>query len=104
MLIVCLAMLAAIGLGSWMMVTTDLFARISARAGMTSSAQPRSGTIVLELAGDRCRQMTFDNDTGRTVEVGPCKKGLSYDTHGEPAPPGTARRLDAISRSFSGNR
>ena len=47
--------------------------------------------------------MTFNNDTGRLVEVSkPCEKdNVRLDDKGVPMPMGTVHRLDAISKSFS---
>ena len=66
-------------------------------ADLLSSQDGRVGRIVATANG-RCQQSTFDNDTAYVSNVGtPCS---SHD--GEPIPAGTARRLDAISRSFYG--
>ena len=106
-LIVCLAMLAAISLGLSLAMTTKLstllLSSVSEREIGASSAEARRGTIVLESAGKRCRQMTFDNDTGRTVEIfRSCKKDAVFDSQSPPQ--GTVRRLDAISKSLSKDR
>jgi hypothetical protein len=79
--------------------------------GSSSSALPasrpdtRTANIVLEAAAGRCRQMAFNNETGRIVEVpGRCEKeDVRLDHKGVPMPMGTVRRLDAISKSFSKN-
>ena len=47
--------------------------------------------------------MKFDNDNGRTIEqFKPCDNAGILDANGVPVPVGTIRRLDAISKSFSG--
>jgi len=62
-----------------------------------SPAEPRIGNIVFEPTADRCRQLSFDNDTGSIAET-----IRSCDHKGSPGPAGTIRRLNAISKSFSG--
>ena len=55
----------------------------------------RVGRIVATTNG-RCQQFLYDNDAGTLSPAGtPCAI-----EEGEPARTGTARRLDAISRSF----
>jgi hypothetical protein len=67
-----------------------------------SGPEPRTGNIV-NATSSRCRD--FDNDTGRVSRAGkPCENGVPLDGNGEPIPVGTARRLDAISKSFLHNK
>jgi hypothetical protein len=56
-----------------------------------AALEDRTGNI-LDSRNSRCR--SFDNDTGRILETGPC------DANGRRALTGTARRLDEISKSF----
>jgi len=65
----------------------------------TSASEQRTGSILVGHA-DRCRQRTFDNDTGRFLEASKPCDGVRLDSNGLPIPAGTARRLDAISKSF----
>lgn len=65
-------------------------------------ARPRTAAILVEIDPARCRQFVFDNDSGRILpSSAPCEQNAT-DAHGNPVPTGTVRRLDAISRSFSG--
>jgi hypothetical protein len=73
-------------------------APISLRPADLLASQDGRVARVVATANGRCQQSTFDNDTAYVSNVGtPCS---SHD--GEPVPAGTARRLDAISRSFYG--
>jgi len=74
----------------------------SESANATFGTEGRTANIVLEGAANRCKQMIFDNDTGRIVESNkPCDKDVTLDEKGMPIPQGTVRRLGAISKSFS---
>jgi hypothetical protein len=67
-----------------------------------SGPQSTTGSIVHYSATDRCRRTIFSNETGRVLETDrPCENHVMVDEKGEPIPMGTARRLDAISKSFS---
>jgi hypothetical protein len=67
----------------------------------TFGPEGRTANIILEPAPNRCKQMIFDNDTGRIVESNrPCDKSVILNDKGVPM--GTVRRLDAIAKSFSG--
>jgi hypothetical protein len=79
------------------------FARGAAdRAVANSRTETRAAKVVIELEANRCRQMAFDNDTGRMIEVNePCEQKVILDDKGVPVPAGTARRLNEISKSFS---
>jgi len=63
-----------------------------------------TGTIVLQRDNGRCEQRRFDNDTGKIVDMAsaPCDDQAIKDAHGVLVPQGTVRRLDTISRAFSG--
>jgi hypothetical protein len=98
--IVAFAMTGNIAAMPW--IVESLFDAQSA-AETQSSAESRSGTVVVEKDNDQCELMKFDNDTGHTTDgSGSCKSFVTLDAHGEPVPIGTIRRLDAISKSFSG--
>ena len=61
----------------------------------------RTASIVLVPQGGRCRDLIFNNDTGKMAEtVKPCEASVVQDAKGIPVPVGTVRRLDAISKSF----
>jgi hypothetical protein len=62
-----------------------------------------TGTIIVHESGDHCKEIKFDNDTGKTLERQVrCDGQNVLDSQGVPAPAGTIHRLDAISRSFFG--
>jgi hypothetical protein len=70
-------------------------------AGSGSELAP-TGTIA-QSDQDFCRRLRFD-DAGRVFQdVVPCDGAPARDAHGQPVPAGTMRRLDAISKSFSGH-
>jgi hypothetical protein len=96
---VIVAMLFLSGLGALgLTVTWATSSPIAPRQGSSLSLSAgRVGWVVAATNG-RCQQFTFDNDSGELSNVAqPCSRD-----DGEPARTGTARRLDAISRSFSG--
>jgi hypothetical protein len=72
-----------------------LFAHVFSKS---PGAEDRTGTIVVQISPDHCQQFQFDNDSGLIRrDARPCKlEGVE----GGPAPMGTIRRLDAISKSF----
>jgi hypothetical protein len=70
---------------------------------MHAAEASRTGTIVLQTDRNQCESMTFDNDSGRTIEnLKPCANNVVRDTRGNPVPLGTLHTLDAISKSFAG--
>jgi hypothetical protein len=105
-LIVCVALPATLGLGL-LATKTDLPAWLLARASPERAVtaprgiEARTASIVLEPQGGRCRDLIFNNDTGKMAEtVKQCETGVVLDDKGVPLPVGTVRRLDAISKSF----
>jgi hypothetical protein len=98
------AALLLTGLGAGLLAATSdaptlLFMR---RPPPAAPQQSRIGKIVLESTPERCRQMIFDNDTGRiTPDDSPCDDGVRRDVTGTPMPMGTVQRLEAISKAFS---
>ena len=102
------ALLVASSIGLLLAMTADLPTSLvsrawSARPVAVADPEARTASITLERARDRCRQMTFNNDTGQLVEVNrSCEKdNVRLDDKGVPMPMGTVHRLDAISKSFS---
>ena len=81
-----------------------LFVRPLDAGSASIPADMHEGHIVVMAAdGDRCKQLKFDNDTGRIdQDATPCDNNnkVIFDKTGAPVPVGTVRRLDAISRSF----
>jgi hypothetical protein len=104
-----------IGIGS--VVALGAIAGMAAMAGLlieiprlSSSPQARSpvpnvqlGIILRQTDKEQCTVAGFDNDTGRTVDLPRhCENNIAIDAQGVPAPAGTIRRLDSISKSFMG--
>jgi hypothetical protein len=100
-------LLTALGGAIWLATGAKLpTLSLSNGPGQTTTSppvtEPRTANIVFEPTANRCRQIVFDNDTGRRFEtVRPCEKNTILDSKGVPVPLGTVRRLDAISKSFS---
>jgi hypothetical protein len=70
-------------------------------ASASAGSQGNTATIIFEPTDSRCKQMVFNNDTGRIAEPRtPCENGVILDSNGLPVATGTAGRLDAISKSF----
>jgi hypothetical protein len=67
------------------------------------SATDQTGIIARQVGNQQCTVAHFDNATGRTTEASGCTNEIVLDAHGIPVPIGTIHRLDAISKSFSGN-
>lgn len=67
-----------------------------------SGNDDNTGIIARQIGNQECVVARFDNATGRTTEASGCKSAIVLDAHGDPVPMGTFRRLDAISKSFSG--
>jgi len=68
----------------------------------TFGIEERSGAIVLPATNNKCRQIAFNNDTGRMVESSkPCEKKPALDDKGVPVPEGTMRRMDSIRQGFA---
>jgi hypothetical protein len=85
---------AGLAVGAWALTVTSRDASNPATARYDAAGvDDRTGNI-LDTRSSRCR--SFDNDTGRMVETGPC------DPNGKRPLTGTAQRLDAISKSFFG--
>jgi hypothetical protein len=95
--------LLMVGVGAALMATSDATRMLLGRGapGGTPAAQSRIGKIVLESSPVRCRQLMFDNDTGRMYQDNsPCDDGVRRDASGTPMPMGTVHRLEAISKAF----
>jgi hypothetical protein len=62
----------------------------------------RSGRIVVELPAERCRELAFDNVTGAMQDTNkPCSTSAAATPTSPPAPQGTMRRMEAISKAFT---
>jgi hypothetical protein len=63
----------------------------------------RMGKVTSSSTDDKqCRQLIFDNQTGRMVSSDQLCDATGVDGTGVVVPSGTIHRLDAISKSFSG--
>ena len=101
--VVALVFICAIGGALWYAAVPEVLKHMQGpRPAETAAAgtDNRSGRIVLELSSERCRELSFNNDTGAIQDV---NKGCPTATGGAPAAPGqgTSRRLEAISKAFS---
>jgi hypothetical protein len=95
-------------LGAAMVValTTTLPSAIIQRTPLgprdTFGIEERNGAIVLPPANNKCRQIAFNNDTGKMVETSkPCETKPNLDDKGVPVPEATMRRLDSIRQGFN---
>lgn len=96
--IVCLAMTTGFP------AFTIFFASSDSSSSVSNLQEQRIGTIIgPRNENNKCQRTKFDNDTGTTVEdFARCDNDVVLDAQGVPVPQGTAHRLDAISKSFSG--
>jgi hypothetical protein len=94
---------AALGLAALatvVAIVTERSPSDAGSAGHPARSTPRDARITDEINGS-CR--VFDNQTGRIRPARePCDEAV-LDRGGVPVPSGTIHRLDAISKSFSGN-
>lgn len=58
-----------------------------------------TGIIARQIGNQECAMAHFDNATGRTTEASGCKSTVALDADGAPV----FRRLDAISKAFTGD-
>jgi hypothetical protein len=87
---------ALAGLSPWL-----FSARSSATLTEAASEPLPTGTIA-DSDVPECRRLTFDSKGQIVRDIVPCD-GSVRDANGQPVPVGTIRRLDAISKSFSGH-
>ena len=105
-LIVSVGLFAVLGAAILVALTTTLPSALIQRTPLgprdTFGIEERSGAILLPPANNRCRQIAFNNDTGRMVETSrPCEKKPALDEKGIPVPEATMRRMDSIRQGFS---
>jgi hypothetical protein len=94
-----------LGSGIVLAMVTDLPSTLALRIPSgprdTFGIEERNGSIVLPAANNKCRQIAFNNDTGRMVETNrPCATKPAVDDKGVPIPEATIRRLDSIRQGF----
>jgi hypothetical protein len=73
-------------------------AALMQKANEMSTGRIYSGTDV----GEACEQKLFDNQTGRVTPLAKPCDSTGIDLNGKQPYQGTVRRLDSISKSFSG--
>lgn len=81
--------------------SSGLFSHVLSEA-QTGEQSLQKGEIVVEINPGHCKQFTFDNDSGRILPGPESCEHEYFDSQGHPVPAGTMRRMDAISKSFSG--
>jgi hypothetical protein len=104
--IVSVGLFLVLGAAIVVALTTTLPSAIIQRTHLgprdTFGIEERNGNIVLPAANNRCRQIAFNNDTGRMVETSrPCENKPALDDKGIPVPEATMRRMDSIRQTFS---
>jgi len=104
--IVCAVLITLLGSGILLAMTTDLTSTIIRHTPLAArdpfGTEERNASIVLPAANNRCRQIAFNNDTGRMVETArPCETKPAFDDKGVPIPEATMRRLDSIRQGFN---
>lgn len=98
--LVCLG--AAVGV-AMLAFSAPIFLNRSTVTATESSLEPLPTGTIAESDIEFCKRLRFD-DTGRVFQdVVPCDQSSIRDARGQPVPVGTIRRLDAISKSFSGH-
>jgi len=105
-MIVSAGLFLVLGAAILVALTTSLPSALMQRSHLgprdTFGIEERSGAILLPPANNRCRQIAFNNDTGRMVETSkPCGKKPALDEKGIPVPEATMRRMDSIRQGFS---
>lgn len=99
--LICVSAVAA--MAALAFFSAPIFFKTSAIARSESSSEPLPTGTIAESDIELCKRLTFD-DTGRAFQsVVPCDQSSTRDARGQPVPAGTVRRLDAISKSFSGH-
>lgn len=92
---------AAVGMAALAYFSAPIFLKSS--AGTESSLEPLPTGTIADGDIEFCKRLRFD-DHGRVFhDVVPCDQSSMRDARGQPVPVGTVRRLDAISKSFSGH-
>ena len=106
MMIVSGGLFLLLGSGIVLAMMTDLPATFILRTPQgprdTFGIEERNGSIVLKADNNKCRQIAFNNDTGRMVETNrPCETKPAVDDKGVAIPEATIRRLDSIRQGFA---
>jgi hypothetical protein len=102
-IIVCASLFVVLGAAIVVAMTTNLkFALLQPLAPRDLfGIEERNGSIVLKAENNRCRQISFNNDTGAMKETSrPCYDKPALVDKGVPVPDATLRRLDSIRQGF----
>jgi len=102
-IIVCVGLFVVLGAAILVAMTTNLkFALLQPLAPRDLfGIEERNGSIVLKAENNRCRQISFNNDTGAMKETSrPCYDKPAVADKGVPVPDATIRRLDSIRQGF----
>jgi len=97
-LLLSLCVIGVIGALGFAHFSSGLFSHVFSEGSTREGVNPRTAAILMQTDPGHCQQFTFDNDTGLIHPAA----AESCDAHGAPVPVGTMKRLDAISKSFSG--
>lgn len=98
MTVICVS--AALGVAA---LAVPSFLKTSTVTVTGSLPEPVPTGTIPESDMEFCKRLKFD-DSGRLFQdVVPCDQSGPRDARGQPVPVGTMRRLDAISKSFSGH-
>ena len=104
-LIISCVFLALMGIMAWVateLSMTSKSSKSSLAIGATPHIELQVAKITSDPDGKGCFQQQFDNKTGRVTRLQePCET-VARDNNGISVPVGTIRRLDAISKAFSG--
>jgi hypothetical protein len=103
-MIVCAGLFVVLGAAILVAMTTNLkLALLQPLAPRDLfGIEERNGSIVLKAENNRCRQISFNNDTGAMKETSkPCYDNKPVlDDKGVPVPEATIRRMDSIRQGF----
>jgi hypothetical protein len=106
LVIVSVGLFLVLGAAIAVALTTSLPSAIIQRTPLgprdTFGIEERNGAIVLPPSNNKCRQIAFNNDTGKMIETSrPCETKPVLDEKGVPVPEATIRRMDSIRQGFS---
>jgi hypothetical protein len=106
LVIVSVGLFLVLGAAIAVALTTTLPSAIIQRTPLgprdTFGIEERNGSIVLPASNNKCRQIAFNNDTGKMIETSrPCETKPALDDKGVPIPEATIRRMDSIRQGFS---
>ena len=101
--IVFVSFSVAIGVAALVWFSPALFSDRSSGTAPEATAERMPTGALAETDIKLCKRLRFDGDGRVFQDAVPCDGATVLDVHGKPVPIGTMRRLDAISKSFSGH-